>query len=237
MAVIVGVTEHLSPCRRRAAHEGKRHETRLALCTRMKSLRHRLDSNRCRALLSCRLETNQRILFHRAVLLRWFAIHALRSSRKAESGTVAGRRSRRWRVEWYGVGHPGNGTRPKSRGTSAPGSVTRTDFFILPGSKIIFARFKNRGAAAAVLFIHERVGYFADAATEPAFCSHGLPSRTVVLPRLRDTRAVGVDFRLQWTGFLTDKPPQYGTRRVATLFCADLRPLGLTPTPLLAPEP
>src|SRR5271169_5132845 len=63
MAVIVGMTEHLSPCRRRAAHEGKRHETRLALRTRMESLRHRLDSTRCRALLSCRLETNQESCF------------------------------------------------------------------------------------------------------------------------------------------------------------------------------
>src|SRR5271170_2347987 len=63
MAVVVGVTEHLSPCRQRAAHEGKRHETRLALRTRMGLLRHRLGSNRCRAILSCRLETNQESWF------------------------------------------------------------------------------------------------------------------------------------------------------------------------------
>ena len=35
MAVVVGVTEHLSPCGRRAADEGKRRETKSALRTRI----------------------------------------------------------------------------------------------------------------------------------------------------------------------------------------------------------
>src|SRR6266436_32407 len=42
MAVVVGVTEHISPCGRRAADEGKRHETRSALRTRIELFRHRL---------------------------------------------------------------------------------------------------------------------------------------------------------------------------------------------------
>src|SRR6202162_5580381 len=41
MAVVVGVTKHLLPCRRRAADEGKRHETRSALRRSSQSARQR----------------------------------------------------------------------------------------------------------------------------------------------------------------------------------------------------
>src|SRR5260370_12622066 len=41
MAVVVGVTKHLLPCRRRAADEGKRHEARSALRRSSQSARQR----------------------------------------------------------------------------------------------------------------------------------------------------------------------------------------------------
>jgi hypothetical protein len=41
MAVVVGVAKHLLPCRRRAADEGKRHETRSALRRSSQSARQR----------------------------------------------------------------------------------------------------------------------------------------------------------------------------------------------------
>src|SRR5258708_5402654 len=41
LAVVVGVTKHLLPCRRRATDEGKRHETRSALRRNSQSARQR----------------------------------------------------------------------------------------------------------------------------------------------------------------------------------------------------
>jgi hypothetical protein len=154
-----------------------------------------------------------RILFHRAVLLRWFAIHALRASRKAESGTVAGRRARPWRVEWYGVGHSGNGTRPIQEErpplARSPGLISLS----CPGRKSWSCGRCSLYPRTRRLFRgrRHRAGVFRPRTPIQSCCATAPAGR----PRCRRR------FRLQWTGFLTDKPLQYGTRRVATLFCAD----------------
>lgn len=62
-----------------------------------------------------------------------------------------------------------------------------------PDWSLYLARVDGRPAAAAILFVHAGVGYFADAATDPAFRRRGLHSALLVR-RLRDARAEGVDF-------------------------------------------
>ena len=57
---------------------------------------------------------------------------------------------------------------------------------------LYLARVKGRPAAAATLYIHDRVGYLADAATDPAFRRRGL--QTMLLRRrIRDAGKAGAD--------------------------------------------
>jgi ribosomal protein S18 acetylase RimI-like enzyme len=71
-----------------------------------------------------------------------------------------------------------------------------------PGWSLYLARAEGRAAAAAILFIHEGVGYFADSATDPGFRRRGLHS-ALLRRRLRDASAGGVDFVCAGADFLS----------------------------------
>jgi ribosomal protein S18 acetylase RimI-like enzyme len=71
-----------------------------------------------------------------------------------------------------------------------------------PDWSLYLARVDGRPAAAAILFVRAGVGYFADAATDPAFRGRGLHSALLVR-RLRDARAEGVDFVCSGADFLS----------------------------------
>jgi Acetyltransferase (GNAT) domain len=71
-----------------------------------------------------------------------------------------------------------------------------------PDWSLYLARVDGRPAAAAILFVHSGVGYFADAATDPAFRRRGL-HLALLVRRLRDARAEGVDFVCSDAEFLS----------------------------------
>ena len=62
-----------------------------------------------------------------------------------------------------------------------------------PGWSLYLAQMKGRPAAAGTLYIHERVGYLADAATDPSCRGQGLQS-ALLRRRIKDAGAAGVDF-------------------------------------------
>jgi hypothetical protein len=62
-----------------------------------------------------------------------------------------------------------------------------------PGWSLYLARVDGRPAAAATLYVDERVGYLADAATAPAFRGQGLHI-ALLGRRIRDASTAGVDF-------------------------------------------
>jgi ribosomal protein S18 acetylase RimI-like enzyme len=71
-----------------------------------------------------------------------------------------------------------------------------------PGWSLYLARVDGRPAAAAILFVHAGVGYFADAATDPAFRSRGIHA-ALLRRRWRDASAAGVDFVCSGADFLS----------------------------------
>jgi GNAT superfamily N-acetyltransferase len=71
-----------------------------------------------------------------------------------------------------------------------------------PGWSLYLARAEGRPAAAATLFIHAGVGYFADSATDPAFRGRGL-HMALLRRRLFDASAAGVDFVCSGADFLS----------------------------------
>ena len=71
-----------------------------------------------------------------------------------------------------------------------------------PGWSLYVARIDGRAAAAAILFVHAGVGYFADAATDPAFRQRGLHA-ALLARRRRDAKAAGVDFVCGGADFLS----------------------------------
>jgi hypothetical protein len=62
-----------------------------------------------------------------------------------------------------------------------------------PGWSLYLARIDDCPAAAATLYVSDRVGYLADAATSPAFRGHGLHT-ALLRRRIRDASAAGIDF-------------------------------------------
>lgn len=70
------------------------------------------------------------------------------------------------------------------------------------GWLLYIARVGTTPAAAAILFIHAGVGYFADSATDPAFRRRGLHA-ALLRRRLRDASAAGVDFVCSGADFLS----------------------------------
>ena len=71
-----------------------------------------------------------------------------------------------------------------------------------PGWSLYLARVEGRPAAVATLFIHDGVGYCADAATHPACRGRGLHA-ALLRRRLRDASASGVDFVCSGADFLS----------------------------------
>jgi ribosomal protein S18 acetylase RimI-like enzyme len=71
-----------------------------------------------------------------------------------------------------------------------------------PGWSLYLGRVEGRPAAAATLFVHDGVGYFADCATDPASRGRGLHA-ALLRRRLRDASAAGVDFVCSGADFLS----------------------------------
>jgi ribosomal protein S18 acetylase RimI-like enzyme len=62
-----------------------------------------------------------------------------------------------------------------------------------PGWSLYVARVDGQPAAAATLYLHGRVGYLADATTDPSFRRRGV-HLALLRKRIRDAKAAGVDF-------------------------------------------
>jgi GNAT superfamily N-acetyltransferase len=62
-----------------------------------------------------------------------------------------------------------------------------------PGWSLYLARIDGRPAAAATLYVADRVAYLADAATAPAFRGRGIHA-ALLRRRIRDASAAGIDF-------------------------------------------
>ena len=71
-----------------------------------------------------------------------------------------------------------------------------------PGWQLYLGRWEGRPAAAAILFVHDKVGYCADATTDPAFRGLGL-QRALLARRIADAHASGVDFVCSGADFLS----------------------------------
>jgi len=71
-----------------------------------------------------------------------------------------------------------------------------------PGWQLYLARYEGRPAAAAILYVHDKVGYCADATTDPAFRGLGLQTALLVR-RIADAHAAGVDFVCSGADFLS----------------------------------
>jgi ribosomal protein S18 acetylase RimI-like enzyme len=61
------------------------------------------------------------------------------------------------------------------------------------GWSLHLARVDGQPAAAATLYLHDRVGYLADATTDPSFRRRGL-QLALLQRRIRDAKATGIDF-------------------------------------------
>ena len=75
-------------------------------------------------------------------------------------------------------------------------------WFGQPGWSLYIARIDMTPVAAAILFVHAGVGYFADSATDPAFRGRGLHT-ALLRRRRRDASAAGVDFVCSGADFLS----------------------------------
>jgi GNAT superfamily N-acetyltransferase len=71
-----------------------------------------------------------------------------------------------------------------------------------PGWSLYFARVDGRPAAAATLFVHAKVGYLADGATDPARRGRGLHA-ALLRRRIADAAAAGVDLICSGAEFLS----------------------------------
>jgi ribosomal protein S18 acetylase RimI-like enzyme len=71
-----------------------------------------------------------------------------------------------------------------------------------PGWQLYLGRCEGRPAAAAILYVGDKVGYCADATTDPAFRGRGLQTAMLVR-RIADAAAAGVDFVCSGAEFLS----------------------------------
>lgn len=72
----------------------------------------------------------------------------------------------------------------------------------LPGWQLYLARADGRPAAVGILYLHDKVGYCADAATDPAFRGRGLQA-ALLRRRIADAHAAGVDFVCSGADYLS----------------------------------
>jgi Acetyltransferase (GNAT) domain len=75
-------------------------------------------------------------------------------------------------------------------------------WFEQPDWLLYVARANGRPVAAAILYIHGGVGYFADCATDPIFRKRGVHA-ALLRQRLKDASAAGVDFVCSGADFLS----------------------------------
>jgi hypothetical protein len=71
-----------------------------------------------------------------------------------------------------------------------------------PGWSLYLARAGGKAAAAGILYIRNKVGYCADAATSPAFRGRGLQS-ALLRRRIADASAAGADFVCSGAAYLS----------------------------------
>jgi GNAT superfamily N-acetyltransferase len=71
-----------------------------------------------------------------------------------------------------------------------------------PGWSLYLARSDGKAAATGILYVHDKVGYCADAATVPAFRGRGLQT-ALLRRRITDASAAGVDFICSGAEFLS----------------------------------
>jgi ribosomal protein S18 acetylase RimI-like enzyme len=71
-----------------------------------------------------------------------------------------------------------------------------------PGWSLYVAHLDGRPAAAAILSLHDKVGYFADSATDPAARGRGLQT-ALLARRWQDARAAGADIVCSGAAFLS----------------------------------
>jgi ribosomal protein S18 acetylase RimI-like enzyme len=72
----------------------------------------------------------------------------------------------------------------------------------LPGWSLYLARVDGRPAATGILYVHHRVAYCADAATDPAFRRRGLQT-AMLRQRIADAGAAGADFVCSGAAYLS----------------------------------
>jgi GNAT superfamily N-acetyltransferase len=71
-----------------------------------------------------------------------------------------------------------------------------------PGWSLYFVRTDGRAAAAATLYVHAKVGYLADSATDPAIRGRGFHA-ALLRRRIADATAAGVDLICSGADFLS----------------------------------
>ena len=71
-----------------------------------------------------------------------------------------------------------------------------------PGWSLYLARVDGRPAATGILYVHHRVAYCADAATDPAFRGRGLQT-AMLRQRMADAGAAGADFVCSGAAYLS----------------------------------
>lgn len=71
-----------------------------------------------------------------------------------------------------------------------------------PGWRLYLARADGRPAAAGILFLHDDIGYCADAATDPDFRGRGLQA-ALLRRRIADASRAGVEFVCSGANFLS----------------------------------
>jgi ribosomal protein S18 acetylase RimI-like enzyme len=71
-----------------------------------------------------------------------------------------------------------------------------------PGWTLYVARHDGRVGAVAVLYVHDRIGYFADGCTDPAFRGRGLHT-ALLRHRWRDAQAANVELVCSQSAFLS----------------------------------
>ena len=71
-----------------------------------------------------------------------------------------------------------------------------------PGWSLYLARVDGRPATTGILYVHDRVAYCADAATDPAFRGRGLQT-AMLRRRIADAAAAGVDFVCSGAAYLS----------------------------------
>ncbi len=86
-----------------------------------------------------------------------------------------------------------------------------------PGWSLYLARLDGRPAATAILYVANKIGYCADAATDPAFRGHGL-QRALLVRRIADASAAGVDFICGAAEFLSQSHRNMQRAGLRTLF-------------------